>query len=93
VNNYGLSRGEADINNVTVTDRKETGTFMAKYYAHTADLPDGNPDPDRDHWQTLSIHLRNVAHLAKEFAVPFGMAEESKLASYCTIYETVSHPT
>lgn len=43
---------------------------MAEYYAHTAELPDGKPDPDRNRWQLLSTHLRNVAGLAKQFAAP-----------------------
>ena len=38
------------------------------FYAHTADLPDGTPDPDQHQWQSLSTHLRSVADLAKQFA-------------------------
>ncbi|HEU0008557.1 MAG TPA: hypothetical protein VFT34_01950 [Verrucomicrobiae bacterium] len=46
---------------------KEPVKTAAKYFAHTATLPDGKPDRDQGHWQLLSTHLRNVAHLAKEF--------------------------
>lgn len=41
---------------------------MAEYYAHTATLPDGKPDPNPEHWQFLADHLRNVAVLAEKFA-------------------------
>jgi CRISPR-associated endonuclease Cas3-HD len=51
-----------------------------KFYAHTATLPDGTNDPNTEHWQLLSDHLRKVADLAEEFADPFGMAAEAKLA-------------
>src|SRR5881397_1774759 len=53
---------------------------VAQYFAHTATLPDGKPDPDQDHWQLLSTHLRNVAQLAKEFATPFELASEASAA-------------
>ena len=51
-----------------------------KFYAHTATLPDGTNDPNTEHWQLLSDHLRKVADLAEEFADPFGMAAEAKQA-------------
>jgi len=51
-----------------------------KFYAHTATLPDGKLDPDQDHWQPLSEHLRNVALLAKEYATPLGLPAEAELA-------------
>jgi CRISPR-associated endonuclease/helicase Cas3 len=51
-----------------------------KYFAHTATLPDGKPDPDQGHWQLLSTHLRNVAQLAKQFATPLGLGSEAELA-------------
>ena len=51
-----------------------------KFFAHTATLQDGKPDPDQDHWQPLSEHLCNVALLAKEFAIPLGLAAEAELA-------------
>ena len=38
------------------------------FYAHTAQLADGSPDPDQSHWQPLADHLRNVADLAAAFA-------------------------
>ena len=38
------------------------------FYAHTAQLTDGSPDPDESHWQPLADHLRNVADLAAAFA-------------------------
>jgi len=31
------------------------------YYAHTADAPDGHPDPDQTRQQKLSDHLQRVA--------------------------------
>ena len=51
-----------------------------KFYAHTATQTDGTNDPNLDHWQLLSDHLRNVADLAERFAAPFGLAEEARLA-------------
>jgi len=45
---------------------KEAVKPVAKYFGHTATLPDGKPDPDQGHWHLLSTHLSNVAHLAKE---------------------------
>ena len=52
-----------------------------KYYAHTAGGPDGQPLPENSgHWQLLSVHLRNVAELAKQFAAPLGLAAEAELA-------------
>ena len=59
---------------------KEAVKSAAKYFAHTATLPDGKPDPDPDHWQLLSTHLRNVAQLAKQFATPLGLGSEAELA-------------
>src|SRR5271165_3905606 len=53
---------------------------MAEYYAHTAELPDGKPDPDKNRWQLLSTHLNNVAVLAKEFAVALRLEKEAELA-------------
>jgi len=50
------------------------------YYAHTATLPDGKPDPKPEHWQFLADHLRNVAELAKKFAEPLEFAVEAELA-------------
>jgi CRISPR-associated endonuclease/helicase Cas3 len=56
-------------------------------YAHTATLPDGSPDPNRDHWQLLTNpdpanpgHLEAVAKLAAEFASAFHAAEWACLA-------------
>ena len=46
---------------------KEAVKSVAKYFAHTATLPDGTPDPDQGHWQLLSTHLSNVPQTAKEF--------------------------
>ncbi len=37
---------------------------LTSFYAHTAQLPDGSPDPDESHWQPLATHLGNVAALA-----------------------------
>ena len=45
------------------------------FYAHTAQLPDGSPDPDESHWQPLADHLHNVAERAAGFAAPFGASE------------------
>jgi len=52
---------------------KEAVKSVAKYFAHTATLPDGKPDPDQGHWQPLSTHLCNVAQLAKQFAAPLSL--------------------
>jgi len=51
-----------------------------RYYAHTADRPDGTRDPDVSKWQLLSAHLRNVAELAATFAAPFNASAEARLA-------------
>ena len=53
---------------------------MVKYYAHTATLPDGKPDPNPERWQALADHLRNVADVAEKFAAPFNLGAEAKLA-------------
>jgi len=50
-----------------------------KFYAHTAEDDQGNRLPEND-WQPLTVHLRNVAALAKQFATSLGLAEEAKLA-------------
>jgi CRISPR-associated endonuclease/helicase Cas3 len=50
------------------------------YYAHTATLPDGKPDPNLERWQFLADHLRNVGALAEKFAAPLNLVEEAKLA-------------
>ena len=53
-----------------------------KYYAHTAEGPDGLPLPeDSGRWQLLSAHLRNVADLARCFAEPLSFVNEAELAS------------
>lgn len=52
------------------------------YHAHTAEGPDGRPDPDQSRWQKLSDHLRAVAELARKFAEPLGLAEEAELAGW-----------
>ncbi len=41
---------------------------VAKYFAHTAILPDGKPDRDQGQWQFLSTHVRSVGERAKGFA-------------------------
>lgn len=53
-----------------------------KFYAHTAEHPDGTRDPDQSKWQPLADHLRNVAELAATFAAPMGpeAAAEARLA-------------
>jgi CRISPR-associated endonuclease/helicase Cas3 len=54
---------------------------MATYYAHTAEDADGKRLPENSgKWQPLSVHLRNVAGLAKRFAEPLGLAAEAELA-------------
>jgi CRISPR-associated endonuclease/helicase Cas3 len=53
---------------------------QSAFYAHTATLPDGRPDPDVRVWQPLKDHLRKVADLAKHFAGPLGLADEAELA-------------
>ena len=49
------------------------------YFAHTKANPDGTPAPATD-WQPLAEHLRNVADLAADFARPFGLEQEARLA-------------
>jgi hypothetical protein len=52
-----------------------------KYYAHTTNDELGKPLPESSgKWHLLSVHLRNVANLAKEFAAPLGLADEAQLA-------------
>lgn len=52
-----------------------------KYYAHTAEDENGKPLRESSgQWQPLNAHLRNVADLAKGFAVPLGLATEAELA-------------
>jgi hypothetical protein len=84
VNHDDLSPGS---NGVKPGDKseQEAGSFMAEYYAHTAD--NGHPRPSdgrgaggEGRWQLLSVHLRNVATLAKQFAAPLGLAAEAELA-------------
>ena len=50
------------------------------YYAHTAETETGERDPNQSRWQLLSTHLHNVAELARQFAAPFGLADEAHLA-------------
>jgi len=50
-----------------------------EFYAHTAEDPNGVRLPEAQ-WQLLRDHLRNVAHLAKNFAEPLGLAPEAELA-------------
>ena len=50
-----------------------------KYFAHTKERPDGTPTPDTE-WQPLADHLRNVADRAADFARPFGLEQEARLA-------------
>ncbi|MGO8682854.1 MAG: HD domain-containing protein [Limisphaerales bacterium] len=37
-------------------------------------------DRGKNGWQPLAEHLRNVANLAKQFAVPLGLPAEAELA-------------
>ena len=50
------------------------------YYAHTAETATGERDQNKSHWQLLSTHLSNVAEWAGQFAAPFGLADEARLA-------------
>ncbi len=50
------------------------------YFAHTATLADGSPDPDTSRWQPLADHLRQVAALARRFGEPLGLGEEAEVA-------------
>ena len=50
------------------------------YYAHTAETATGEPDPNKSRWQLLSTHLSNVAACAEQFAAPFGLVDEARLA-------------
>ena len=52
-----------------------------KFYAHTAKDEQGKLLAERSGiWQRLSVHLRNVADLAKQFATPLGFHAEAELA-------------
>lgn len=54
-----------------------------KFYAHTAEDSEGKPLPESSgKWQLLSMHLRNVADKAKDFAVPLGLGNEAELAAW-----------
>ena len=51
------------------------------FYAHTTEDERGNRLPEScGKWQRLSVHLRNVANRAKEFAIPLNLAAEAELA-------------
>lgn len=50
------------------------GAGSLVYYAHS-----GNSD-DKSDWQTMSDHAFAVAHLAAEFATPFGLEKAARLA-------------
>ncbi len=49
------------------------------FYAHTDEDEQGKQLPDCE-WQLLKDHLRQVAELAREFAIPFGLEEEASVA-------------
>jgi CRISPR-associated helicase Cas3/CRISPR-associated endonuclease Cas3-HD len=52
-----------------------------KFYAHTAEGKNGEALPESSgKWQPLAEHLRNVAHLAKQFAAPLRLEKEAELA-------------
>jgi CRISPR-associated endonuclease/helicase Cas3 len=52
-----------------------------KSYAHTAEDQQGKSLPENSgQWQPLSVHLRNVAELAKEFAARLALEREAELA-------------
>lgn len=52
-----------------------------KFYAHTAEGPDGKPLPETSgRWQLLKDHLLGVAERAKQFAAPFGLSTDAELA-------------
>ena len=52
-----------------------------KYYAHTAVGENGTPLPESSgQWQPLAAHLSNVAKLAGQFAAPFNLTNEARLA-------------
>ena len=56
------------------------GDQFMNYYAHTAETATGERDPNKSRWQLLSTHLSNVAEWAEQFAAPFGLADEARLA-------------
>ncbi len=52
-----------------------------EFFAHTAEGPDGSRlSAASGHWQLLSVHLRNVAELAKQFATPLDLSVEAELS-------------
>ncbi len=61
------------------------------FYAHTAEDEHGDRLPENSgQWQLLSVHLRNVADLAKQFAAPLGLAaeDEAEFAGLLNNYQT-----
>jgi CRISPR-associated endonuclease Cas3-HD len=58
---------------------QEAISFMAEYYAHTAEDKDGRRLPKSD-WQLLKDHLRQVAELANAFASPLSLESEATFA-------------
>ena len=78
MNNYGLSHGDKSVTNSSGSD---TPGDHVKFYAHTAEGKNGEALPESSgKWQPLAEHLRNVAHLAKQFASPLGLPAEAELA-------------
>jgi hypothetical protein len=54
-----------------------------KYFAHTAVGENGTPLPESSgRWQPLATHLSNVAEFAGQFAAPFDLTNEAKLAGF-----------
>ena len=63
---------------LVLQNKREMGV---KYYAHTAVGENGKPLPESSgRWQLLTTHLSNVAELAGQFATPFNLTNEARLA-------------
>lgn len=68
------------------------------WYAHTAETPDGRPDPDWVRWQPLATHRCDVSAparvlwAARATRLPRLAARRPESLAH-QLYETLSHPS